>query len=887
MKKIICKNISCVFVFIFLLSSFSISSQSLSLGEQLEQNLEQKTTLKEIMEEVYTFYESVPDDIREGGGDGLIKLKHWARWEWYMSSRLGENGEFVDVTKMQMNVLNKIERNNNKAVSGDWETLGPIGSPYSNNTSSLTGSYANGTGRIDRIAFHPTDGNIFYVGAPHGGIWKTIDGGATWEAKGDYFSAIGVSGIVVDWNSPNTIYVLTGTGDATSAPGFIGYQTAEGFAKNTDGVYKSTDGGNTWSSTGTLPLPSGVTSHRPFQMIQNPVRSAELWVGTTSGLYKTTNGGTSWSRIRTGNYFDVKIALDATGNKIYASTATTVYISDNAGTSWVQITLSSSADRIALAVSPSSTSTVYAFAGGATGTGAFEGIWRSTNGGSNWFTRTTTPNICGYALDGQDNDDQSIYDHTCVVHPTNSNIFITGGINLWKSTNGGTTMTNLTKWFETQGGTAAASTAYIHPDQHMLAYSPVNNKLYACNDGGLWESTDHGTTWTDISTGLDVGTYYHMTPYPDNPYKMLGGLQDNGAKYRAIADTNFVHMYGADGFDVGFVAGDPNEFYCSINSGVRKFTYPSGNSVNAGAGTGTVAFKVVKPHPTNANVVFVGGNNIYRSTNKGSSYSNRGASGSWDIEFAPSNSDIMYAAGGTTSFPGSSGASIYRSIDGGLNWTDIGNGTGWPAAANWNKITGIAVNHTDPNQIYLSFGGFVAGGPKILYSSNGGTSWSDFTYNLPNTPIHSITISSGNRIYIGTNEQVFRRDAGVSSWTDISDNLPLVPVTDIYINEATGNLQISTFGRGIWQFDYCKNDISLTEKQEGTLEYKVNNVLTASTEIPGNAVNDVLYSANGKVELKPGFQAVQGSKFVAKHGVCDNPAQPFRDDKDDSNSNSK
>lgn len=880
MKNSFLKTISFSLLCSLFVFSGQLIAQDLTLQEQLEENLEGKNTLKGVMDEVYAFYEELPEDIRDNGGDGLMKLKHWARYEWYMSSRLGENGEFVDVTKMQMNVLNKLEKQPYKANAGDWETLGPIGSPYSQNA---TNSYSNGTGRIDRIAFHPTDGDIFYVGSPYGGIWKTTDGGDSWEAKGDYLASIGCSGIVVDWNSPNTIYTLTGTGD----DGINIYQTLVGFAKTTNGVYKSTNGGDTWSPTGTMPLPNGVTSHRPFELIQNPVRSGELWAATSEGLFKTTNGGTSWTRIRTGNYFDVKIKMDATGNTIYASSATTVYISNNAGTSWTQLQLNANAVRVALAVSPSSTGVVYAFAGGATGTGSFTGIWRSTNSGANWFTRATTPNICGSELDGQDNSDQSSYDHTCVVHPTNSSILITGGINLWKSTDGAATMTNLTKWYETQGSSGAASTAYVHPDHHKLAYNPVNNKLYNCNDGGLWVSSDHGTTWTDISSGLDVGTYYHMTPFPENPYKMLGGLQDNGVKYRAIADTNFVHMHGADGFDAGFVAGTANEFYASNNRRVRRYTYPNGNKISADAGTGTMFFKVVKPHPTNANIVFVGGNNIYRSTDKGVSYSNRGVSGSWDIAFAPSDSQVMYAAGGGSSFPGSSAGSLYRSTNGGLNWTNIGNGTNWPTTANWNKITGIAVHHTDPNQVYISFGGFINAGPKILYSPNGGTSWSDFTYNLPNTPIHCIAISSNQRIYIGTNEQVFRRSAGSNFWRDISDNLPKVAVTDIYIDENIGHLQISTFGRGIWQFDYCTDNLNLTAKQEGKLEYKVNNILTASTEIPGNAVNDVLYAANGKVELKPGFKAVSGSKFEAKHEVCDNPVQPFHEGPQGENSQSK
>ena len=857
------------------MSSTPLAGQRQVLSEQLEEKIKNKTTIYEVMKEVNSFYSDLPEEIRENGSGELPKLKHWKRWEWYMSGRQGPAGEFVNVNKMMFKKFLQDQRRT-KAIAGDWESVGPMMSPYSNNAAvpgSFGDSYANGTGRIDRIAFHPSNGNIFYLATPAGGLWKTTDGGSTWTAVSDYLASIGISGIVVDWNNPSNIYVLTGTAD-NSTNSFV---TLFGYRRASVGVLKSTDAGATWNTVGAFPLSAGVTEYYGFTLVQNPIFYNSIHAVTTDGIFKSVNGGASWVKTKNGLHYDLLFKPGQT-DRVYCTDNTGIYYSNssgNAGT-WVNSSFNVAPGedgRKALAVTADNTNVVYALCGGATGVGSFSGLYKSTDSGVNFTRMSNTPNVLGYECNGQDDLDQASYDLAIAINPLDDTELLTAGVNLWKSSNSGSTLSNNTMWYESQ-----CNASYIHPDVHDLEFNPVNNKLYACTDGGIYESTDSGTTWTDISAGLDVSQFYHMTQYSDNTYKLMGGLQDNGVKYRPIADENFIHMYGADGFDASFVAGNPNEYYYTINDSARKGFYPAGTSLSITPPGTSNFFMLVQAHPTDPNIVFVGTQDIYKSTNGGNSWSNKGASGTWTMAFAPDLPSRMYSAG-YISYRANSLGDIYTSSNSGDTWTSA-SGTGFPDPANWSKITDIGVNPALDNEVYCTFGGFNSG-TKVYYSSNHGANWSNFTYNLPNIPINCVTVGA-DRLYVGTDNGVYRRSFNTTTWVNVSDNLPNVPVTDIYLDQDLGKMWISTFGRGVWQLDYCKADVNVSTVQEGVIEYKVSNTITATSEIPGTAVNDIRMVADNIIDLKPGFHAKQGSTFVAENNPCNNTMIPFHDNKGDS-----
>ncbi|MFM2393074.1 MAG: hypothetical protein RLZZ546_1056, partial [Bacteroidota bacterium] len=195
-------------IFFFILIAAQLNGQT--LGEQLKQILRTKKTMREIMVSVDSFYERLPQDLRDNGGNGLIKLKHWKKWEWEQSKYLGPNGEFVNHKQLIFDA-DEIESRKNggknrSQLSGSWKNIGINNALYS--PDSTDNSYANGIGRVDRIAFHPTDPNTYYVGAPYGGLWKTTNNGTTWKCLTDTIPSIGIAGIVVDWNNANNIYIL-------------------------------------------------------------------------------------------------------------------------------------------------------------------------------------------------------------------------------------------------------------------------------------------------------------------------------------------------------------------------------------------------------------------------------------------------------------------------------------------------------------------------------------------------------------------------------------------------------------------------------------------------------------------------------------------------------
>jgi len=514
---------------------------------------------------------------------------------------------------------------------------------------------------------------------------------------------------------------------------------------------------------------------------------------------------------------------------------------------------------------------LYALAGGAISSGEFQGAYKSSNAGDSLILQNDAPNILGYEVDGSDYKDQAAYDLCIAANWSDYNNISVGGINIWGSINGGNTLTNKTVWYQNQDTTKA----YIHADQHALAYNPLNNKLYSCNDGGIYMSLDNGTSWTNLSKGLYISQFYHLAKSPQSSYKLAGGLQDNGIKYRAKGTKDFTHMTGADGFSTSFSPHNPDIFYITRNTSAFKMKYSDGSQTNFSKWD---FFPHILAHPVDTNIVYLGGasqrsGGIWKSTNQGSTWVKKGgsASGSWALAISPSDPTKMYSAGGSSYSPGN--GAVYYSSNSGETWTTISNNPGFPTSANYNTITDIAINPVNPNQVFVSVGGFIPGS-KIYYSGDAGQNWFNYSFDLPNTVVHSLAVV-GNKTYAGTDISLYRRNFGTGTWVDVGDNLPIVPITEILPDSKTGKLTIATFGRGVWERSYCVDNINLSEDLEGDLTYKSNNTISSRSFVPGSDVDKVSFKAGGKVLLTPGFKVSQGSYFVAKQEGCKDGPLPF------------
>lgn len=857
--------------------SISIVQGQESLGIRLESRLEGKTKFADIIKEVDAFYKNTTQEIRDNGGDGIAKFKHWKRWEYEMGRSLGENGTFVIRSQMIWDAYIKNPRptdSNRSGLTGSWKQIGAEQSSLSNDTlqtytpPASSNAYANGLGRVDRIAFHPTNANFFYIATPYGGLWVTQDGGQTWDCLTDQIPSIGISGIVVDKINPDILYILTGTADYQ----VNSFTTLFELNAPSLGVFKSVDAGLSWNSTGSFPLSNGVTSYITYDLVQDPGNSAVLFAATSDGIFKTANSGGTWTKVKTGKHFDLHFHVFPSATRLYATDEDEIFYSTPAGLTWSTSIFDTnptiSSQRIAL--TSNAYGYLYAVAGGAVSNGSFQGTYKSSDAGNNFILQTNTPNILGYDVNGNDDKDQAAYDLCIAAHWTSHDYVTFGGINVWGSTNGGATLSNKTVWYQNQD----ISKAYIHADQHALAYNPLNLKLYSCNDGGVYVSTDQGTSWTNLSKGLYISQFYHLAQSPKSSYKFAGGLQDNGIKYRAKGTKDFTHMAGADGFSTSFSPHNPDIFYITRNNEVLRMKYSDGSQVSLAS---LDFYPHILAHPVDTNIVFLGGvfnstPGVWKSTNQGGDWIYKGGKGSWAMAVSASDPTKMYAAGGDSFAPGAGG--VYYSSNSGESWTLISSNPGFPTSANYNTVTDIAIDPNYPENVFVTVGGFIAGS-KIFYSGDAGLSWSNLSNNLPNVVVHSVAVE-GSKIYVGTDISLYRRDYSNATWIDIGDNLPYVPITEIIPDTKTGKITIATFGRGVWARSYCVDNVYLTEDLEGDLTFKSNNIINSSSLIPGNDIDNISFKAGGKVVLTPGFKVSQGSYFMAKQEDCLEGGLPAR-----------
>lgn len=738
--------------------SIGLGSPQICAQDYLDliQNPNENTTLQEIQQLAESYF----TDRDKGRGSGY---KQYKRWEYRMERQVNADGKIQNFSKLNWDVIDDLNSTNPPLgrSSGSWSALGPIN--YTNGTS----GYNGGLGRVNVIAFHPTNANIIYIGMPAGGIWKTTDGGTTWTPMADSLASIGISGIAVDHASPNTVYILTGDGDGAHTYSI--------------GILKSTDGGATWTTTG---LTWAVTSfNRGFKLLMHPTNSSIMFAATTAGILKTTDGWATWSNVQGGSFRDIEFK-PGTPATMYASTASSFYRSTNTGSSWSLITsgLPSSEDRAELGVSAANSNYVYYLSGPA-GTNSYKGLYRSTDSGLTFSTMSTTPNILGYSTTGMDNNSQSWYDLAIAVNPSDANNTISGGINLWRSTNGGASNTCITNWFEPPG-----AFQYVHADIHELVYNPLNGTLYCGSDGGISRSTDNGVTWTDISSGLEIMQFYRIAGVEANQNLLVGGTQDNGSN-KYTGTTTIQHILGGDGMDCMIDYNTNNNMYYSFqNGGLQRST--DGGSTNTGIQPGGSTGAWVTPYAmdaSNPSIIYGGYDDVYRSTNMGTSWTNLGSDGRGALAVGVDDPARLYAANGTT---------LQTSANTGGSWSTISGAL--PSLT----ITFIAVDPADADRVWVTFGGYTAG-QKVYESVNAGASWTNISGSLPNIPALSIAYentggSPMDAIYVGMDVGVYYR-SDVTSWTLCGTGLPNVPIYDLEINHTNSKIRAGTFGRGLWE----------------------------------------------------------------------------------------
>ncbi len=712
-----------------------------------------------------------PDEEDEEGENESEEL--FRRWEWLITPRFSTDGE-VPSHILWEEIQNKIKSVTIKEVYGDWRSLGPEAPP-----TRMGSNQRIGTGRIDCIAFHPSDSNTFWVGAPSGGIWKTTDGGKHWRPMGDDLACIGVADIALYPGRPDTLFIATGDRDSKEV-----YSV---------GVLRSYDGGEHWQTTGlSFREDEGIVVNR---LLIRPDRPDTMIAATSDGIYFMTGLGLNAVKVASGHFKDIEF-MPGNPDIVYAATygygKAAIYRSTDGGLTWQ--TSSTGIDttklqRIELAVSPARRDAVYAVAAAKEKSG-LEGVYVSFNRGGSW-TRVlsgSTKNLLGNSPSGSGDDGQGWYDLALTIDPHNANIIYVGGINIWKSSNGGGSWTLMT-WGYPEYLTVNA--AYIHVDQHILKFQPGTGHLFAGNDGGLYRSRDGAGTFENLSEGLQTLQIYRIGSSATRREMVLMGSQDNSTIL--WKDTTWNVVIGGDGMECIIDPEDTLVMYASSQYGNIK------RSTNGGT-----SFASIKPQdadggwvtpyildPGNNQVLYAGYKEIYKSTSRGTSWeklTDNLSSGRHFtfIRISPLNPRVMYAA---------ADKSLWRSEDGGRTWRGIT--VGLPSTQ---KITDLTIHTYDPYRIWVSISGFERGN-KVFFSSNGGESWENYSDGLPNLPVNCLLFQEGSNsmVYAGTDLGVYVRDRSMDSWLNFSRNLPNVIVNELEIFYPDSVIRAGTYGRGLWE----------------------------------------------------------------------------------------
>lgn len=696
--------------------------------------------------------------------------KQFRRWENFMEPRVYPHGYLPIV-----DISSESEKQSLKSSGydfSDWESFGPFDVPRKAGSNKKSG-----VGRINCIAFHPSNNDIMWAGAPSGGLWKTTNGGASWITTTDNLHSLGVSDIAVHPLNPDILYIATGDGDAGDT-----YSA---------GILKSDDGGLTWSST-SLSLSQ---NERIFfrRLLIDPQNPEILIAASNIGIYRTENGFNSHELVLSGHFKDLEFK-PGKPSIIYAAEYNnngnaSVYRSDNSGNTFFKITkgmdIAGNVNRIELAVTPADPNLVMAVCSDASNDGLYA-VFSSIDGGLNWnkIYDNKQKNLLGWSFDGSDEGGQGWYDLALAISPTNKNLVYVGGVNIWRSIDGGNSFSIIAHWI------GSGSVDYVHADHHMLTHNPWTYHLYSCNDGGIYTSRNSGEDWTDISDGLSILQIYKIAGTELLKDLVLTGNQDNGSM--KLEDSIWTEIYGGDGMECGIDPLDPDIQYVSLYYGRFFRSYNRGGNFKeispekAGKGAWVTPFMI---SPMNPATLYAAYENIYKSDNRGDTWdsiSNLPTNGEKLRSLAVSEKDSHYIYTATL-------RKVWMTGNGGADWSEITQGL--PALA----ITSLNISPYNPRELWVTLSGYNAG-EKIYHSTDAGTNWINFSEGLPNVPVNSLAHqkNSDAAMYAGTDLGVYFRKHGMQEWVPLNNGLPNVIVNDLEIQYSHNRILAGTYGRGLW-----------------------------------------------------------------------------------------
>jgi hypothetical protein len=717
---------------------------------------------------------------------------------------------------------------------GQWTELGP----------------GNIGGRVRAIAIHPTVAGTMWAGSVSGGIWRTINDGAGWTPVNDFAGNLSISSIVISHANPNVMYASTGEG-------FFNIDAVRGA-----GIFRSTDGGVTWAQLPSTNPTLGTQWYYINRLVMHPSNANILLAATNQGLYRTTDGGTTWSLSTSPQQRvpDVQFnPLD--GNKAVMGSASfttgSLMYSIDAGATWLASNLIASG-RAEIAFSRQA-NVVYASVDMNNGE-----IYRSADNGATWALRARLGHLGG----------QGWYDNALWVDPIDSNHLIAGGIDLFRSTNGGLSWTQISQWWAVNSGS-------VHADHHVIVNSlsyngSTNRTVYFGNDGGVYKAQDITavtspvTGWTPLNNGLSITQFYSGAGHNGLNGRIIGGTQDNGSLRNAPAGTNWSAFFGGDGGASAIDPTDGNYIYGeyvnlqihrSTNGGATQSSYIWPGIADASNPSRSNFISPFVLDPSNPNTMLAGGESVWRSTNVKAATptwtSIMGATGGGGppsftsaIAVAPQNSNVLWI--------GKNGGQLYKSVNGTVaspTWTQMGAGA-LPAGR---QLLAIHVDSSNANVVYVGFGGYSQA--NLWKTTDGGTTWTSIGGTLPESPIRSVTTSPLNpsHVYAATEVGVFASENAGSAWGTTNDGPANVSVDQLFWLDAT-TLVAATHGRGMFKTTVAGG----SSFRLSAATYSVNEA-TASITIP--VIRSLTTGSSSVAYATANGTATAGSDYTATSGT--------------------
>ncbi len=666
---------------------------------------------------------------------------------------------------------------------------------------------ANIGARVNTIAVHPTNENIIYVGFSTGGVFKTTDGGATWNPIFDDQLFLAIGDITLDPADPETVYV--GTGDPN-----IGSYVQIG-----DGLYKSTDGGETWSHL-------GLTEQRIIsKVVIDPTNSEIIYAACMGlpfernedrGLYKSSDGGQSWAQVlflsdESGitdlliNPEDPNILYAAGWNRVRNNMESIVggadgkiYKSTDAGMTWTLLEGGLPQDpigRIGLAMSGSDPNVIFASYTG--NDQQLDNIYKSIDGGMNWtpLIDWETTNLSENALGGF-----GWYFGQLRVNPESDDDLFVLGVDLWRSSDGGVTWQLATpQWWLYD----------VHADKHDLVFAHGN--IYLGTDGGMYKSEDLALSWIDIEN-IPTTQFYRVAYNPHLPDWYFGGAQDNGSSGGTSEQEDWLRIYGGDGFQMIFHPTDPNITYAETQNGnfVVNTTGDWQDWQSADNGLPDEDRRnwdtpwIISPH--NPDVLYTGTYRLLQSTN--------GAVPLWqpvsdDLTDGPGEEARYHTVTTVHESPlvqgliyvGTSDGNVWRVDDvDELSWVDITDGIAD------RYVTDVKASPNFADHVYVTLSGYKDNdsSPHLFRSTDRGANWEAIDGNLPDLALNDVFVLPGHRdtvLFVASDGGVYGSMDSGENWERLGNNMPFVPVYDLEYNPVRNELVAGTFARSIQSYN--------------------------------------------------------------------------------------